>query len=113
MLRHAFQSNFINREDNAPHLVMVLLQATQLILQVLTLDLQVRPAGCQLIQDLMQAINIGLHVLTEATFRFVPKPQGAQREAPLPGLQHRSFLQGSSIFQAFMGFCEWHLLHAW
>lgn len=70
-----FHSDTIHQGYGLSYLFMILLQATQLILKILTLHLQVSPAGSQLVQDLVQAINISFHILTETTFCLKPKLQ--------------------------------------
>lgn len=54
------------------HLLVVLLQEEQLLLQALDLHLQVGLGQSHLVQDPPQARNVGLHRLTHGQFVLVP-----------------------------------------
>lgn len=55
------------------HLLVVLLQVDQLILQTLHLHLQVGPAQSQLIQDSLQPSDVGLHRMMHGQLTLIPK----------------------------------------
>lgn len=57
------------------YLLVVLLQAAELLPQRLQLCLQVRPAESELIQDLAQAVNVSLHALAKGQLRLVPESE--------------------------------------
>lgn len=54
------------------HLLMVLLQVSQLLFQALNLHLQVGPGQGQLIQHPAQAVDVSLHAQTQGLFRLKP-----------------------------------------
>lgn len=54
------------------YLLVVLLEAAELLPQRLELRLQVRPAERELVQDLPQAVDVSLHALAQGQLRLVP-----------------------------------------
>ncbi|KAG8512924.1 LOW QUALITY PROTEIN: hypothetical protein J0S82_010804, partial [Galemys pyrenaicus] len=64
------------------HLLMVLLETQQLLLQGLHLGLQVSLAQGQLVQDPAQAVDVRLHQLARAALHLVPKHTGREKGQP-------------------------------
>lgn len=65
----------------AAYLLVVLLQAAELLPQRLQLCLQVGPAERQLVQDLAQPVDVRLHALAQGQLRLVPERERKQEGA--------------------------------
>jgi len=86
----------------AAYLLVVLLQAAELLPQRLQLCLQVGPAERQLVQDLAQPVDVRLHALAQGQLRLVPERESKQKMRTLSPLMQRSPL---AIYVLCTGFC--------
>lgn len=62
------------------YLLVVLLQAAELLPQRLQLCLQVRPAQRQLVQHLAQPVDVGLHALAQGQLRLIPVQEETRKK---------------------------------
>ena len=65
----------------AAYLLVVLLQAAELLPQRLQLCLQVGPAERQLVQDLAQPVDVRLHALAQGQLRLVPERESKREQS--------------------------------